>query len=412
MTERTYSSARKRLACVLLAGPLHVCLLAVVLAVSAYLRFVGLNWDEFQHLHPDERFLTMVATGIRPVEGGWTEYFDTANSTLNPYNQGYKFFVYGTAPIFFVRYLAQWIADSGIQMADLGLDSSLVFGTGYDQIHLVGRAVSAFADTLSVLLLYFAGKRLYNRTVGLLAAALAACSVAFIQQAHFFTVDSIANLFVVLGLNIAVRALHSDSAANYAFFGLALGAAVASRINLAPLAMLIVLASCLRPAAEGWRLVICLRLVLAVSLAAVVFRIAQPYAFDGPSFLGIGINGEWLDNIREIRGQMGGDVDFPPNHQWTDRPALLFPWIGIVRWGMGPALGLAAWSGFGWAGWQLVRRRGGSRRHLIPVVWSGLYFIWQGTQWVKPMRYFLPIYPTLILLGAWGMYELSKVSKG
>ena len=408
MTERVPPPARTGSEGGYVAGGVRICLLLVVVAAATYLRFVGLNWDEFQHLHPDERFLTMVVTGIRPVEGGWSEYFDSGNSTLNPHNQGYNFFVYGTAPIFLVRYLAQWISDSGLQISDLGFESSLELGTGYDQVHLVGRAVSAIADTFSVLLLYFIGKRLYSRRVGLLAAALAAVSVVFIQQAHFFTVDSVANVFVALGLLFAARAMHSDSPLNYALFGVALGAAAASRINTAPLALLILLAVGSRApkgtglAGYAWRV------VLAAGLSLLVFRVAQPYAFAGPSFIDINLNERWLNNIREIRGQMGGDVDFPPNHQWTGRSALIFPWQNMVRWGMGPALGLAAWTGFGWAGWQLLRRRVGSQRHLLPVAWSGLYFLWQGTQWVKPMRYFLPIYPTLILLGAWALYELPK----
>ncbi len=409
MTERARPPVRTRSEGGFVGGAVRTCLLVVVVAAAAYLRFVGLNWDEFQHLHPDERFLTMVETGIRPVEGGWPEYFDSGNSTLNPHNQGYNFFVYGTAPIFLVRYLAQWIADSGLQLSDLGFESSLELGTGYDQVHLVGRVVSAVADTLSVLLLYFIGKRLYNRRVGLLAAALAAGSVALIQQAHFFTVDSVANLFVTLGLLFAARAMHSDSPLNYVLFGLALGMAVASRINTAPLALLILLAACSRATSRGsWLTSYGWRVVVAAVLSLLVFRVAQPYAFSGPSFFDIGFNEQWLNNIREIWGQMGGDVDFPPNHQWTDRLALVFPWQNMVFWGMGPALGLTAWVGFCWAGSQLLRRRAGSRRHVLPVVWSGLYFLWQGTQWVKPMRYFLPIYPTLILLGAWVFYELSK----
>ena len=34
--------------------------LVLVLLTGAYLRTAGLDWDEGQHLHPDERFLTMV----------------------------------------------------------------------------------------------------------------------------------------------------------------------------------------------------------------------------------------------------------------------------------------------------------------------------------------------------------------
>src|SRR5215211_3092770 len=38
--------------------------LAVVLIVGAILRFTGQNWDQSHYQHPDERFITMVATTI------------------------------------------------------------------------------------------------------------------------------------------------------------------------------------------------------------------------------------------------------------------------------------------------------------------------------------------------------------
>ncbi|HPC06006.1 MAG TPA: hypothetical protein PLI60_04735, partial [Anaerolineaceae bacterium] len=54
-------------------------LLLGILAAGAYFRFIGLDWDEDQHLHPDERFLTMVETAIQPVSS-LKEYFDTGSS--------------------------------------------------------------------------------------------------------------------------------------------------------------------------------------------------------------------------------------------------------------------------------------------------------------------------------------------
>ncbi|MDP6770544.1 MAG: DUF2298 domain-containing protein, partial [Anaerolineales bacterium] len=108
----------------------------------------------------------------------------------------------------------------------------------------------------------------------------------------------------------------------------------------------------------------------------------------------------------EIRGQMSGEVDFPPNHQWTDRKPLVFPLINMVRWGMGPALGVTAWFGVLLASLQIFRQKSRWVLHIVPVLWSLMYFIWQGTQWVKPIRYFLPVYPTLILLAAWTLIEI------
>ena len=39
-------------------------LLVLVMLVGGYFRFTGINWDDFTHLHPDERFLTDVAQGL------------------------------------------------------------------------------------------------------------------------------------------------------------------------------------------------------------------------------------------------------------------------------------------------------------------------------------------------------------
>ncbi len=74
-----------------------VLLLVAILAVSGWLRFTGLKWDEGQQLHPDERFLMMVTAALGTPESV-QQYFDSAASPLNPRNRGYTSFVYGTLP--------------------------------------------------------------------------------------------------------------------------------------------------------------------------------------------------------------------------------------------------------------------------------------------------------------------------
>ncbi|MCX7669639.1 MAG: hypothetical protein N2439_06180, partial [Anaerolineae bacterium] len=81
-------------------------LLVLILLVAAYLRLSHLNWDEGTHIHPDERFLTMVSDALRlPASLG--EFFDSTKSPMSPYNKGYNFFVYGTLPLFIVRVVAE-----------------------------------------------------------------------------------------------------------------------------------------------------------------------------------------------------------------------------------------------------------------------------------------------------------------
>src|SRR5450830_224459 len=109
-------------------------LFVVILLVGFLLRSYNLKWDMGTHLHPDERFLSMVETSIRPVSS-LAEYFNTDTSTLNPHNQGYGFFVYGTLPVFLIRYIAE-----------------LTQQTGYDTITLLGRQLSVLTELVTIFL--------------------------------------------------------------------------------------------------------------------------------------------------------------------------------------------------------------------------------------------------------------------
>ena len=366
-------------------------ILLFILAVGAYLRYRGIDWDEGTHLHPDERFLTLVESAIQPVDS-LAEYFNTESSTLNPNNVGHTFFVYGTLPIFIIRLLAEWLG-----RAD------------YGQIYLIGRAASATFDLVSILLVYWIGRRLYDRRVGLLAAALSAVSVLLIQHAHFFVVDPFANTFILAGFFFAVRVLDTGRRQDYLLFGFLFGLAMASKISALPLAAMAGLAAGIRwyqaePEARDRHLqegLVGLGLAALVSL--VTFRLFQPYAFSGPGLLGIAPNPRWLATMAEIRLQTSGQVDFPPALQWADRLPVWFSWKNMVLWGMGPALGIAAWVSWAWAAWQIGHGRRW-QRHLLPVVWTAGYFLWQSSAFTQAMRYQLPVYPILAILAAWGLW--------
>ncbi|NLX42457.1 MAG: hypothetical protein GXY79_03160, partial [Chloroflexi bacterium] len=98
-----------------------------------------------------------------------------------------------------------------------------------------------------------------------------------------------------------------------------------------------------------------------------------------------------------------GALDYPPSHQWANRP-LSYVFTNMVLWGLGLPLGVTVWAG--WAGmlWQLVRQKRVS--HLLPWVWMTLTFVYHSTQFVKPVRYLLPIYPTMALIAGWCLVRM------
>ncbi|MFO7681180.1 MAG: DUF2298 domain-containing protein, partial [Chloroflexota bacterium] len=430
-------------------------LLLLILLIGAYFRFTGLNWDQGTHLHPDERFLTSVTASLQ-AEYNPLAYLKTSESRMNPYNTGHGFYVYGNFPMTATRFLAEWLTQfCALFPGDGAPDSALcpyVF-TAYDGVHLLGRVLSGLVDLISVLFIFLIGRRLYGWRVGLLGALLLTLAVMPIQQSHFFTMDNWAAALTTLTLYTAVRAAGlGDEKAGWKtrwwlLFGLGLGLTVSSRVNVAPLALIAPLAGLIwlhqrghhrrdwltlqvlmqnTPAAgDVQRLV--LGLILAALVSLVTFRLAQPYAFadaaiartevmattgQEPGMLGtavrsiVGFNPQWRSNMEEIQRLQAPEASFPPALQWTDRAPILFPLTNMILYGMGLTAGIMAWVGFFWALWRILRNRPDWVLHAIPVVWSGLYFLFMGTRWVKSIRYFLPIYPTLLLLAAWALFAL------
>ncbi|MCX7840451.1 MAG: glycosyltransferase family 39 protein, partial [Anaerolineae bacterium] len=445
--------------------------LALILIFGAVVRFTGLNWDEDQHLHPDERFLTMVTSAISipglsqptgvPPQGcaKWGGYFDTRCSPLSPYNHDFGLFVYGTFPIFLTRLVGELLGQ-----------------TGYGEIHLVGRVLSALFDLTTVLLIFFIGRRMYGVRVALLGALFLAASVLDIQQSHFFTVDTFTNVPILLAFWFALDIAEGKPMRAFVYAGAAFGLALAGRINIAPFAAVLIAAGALRvwkawseetrereselvmpemldrrtfaraqdnpmtdesgqSAVSGRRSAVVdpfvrafIGLAVAALVALIVFRIFQPYAANGPNFIspalpkfdtsrGIvnmlfdvalswagGVNVKFADNMTYISELVAGRQDYPPGHQWTNRPAYIFPLQNMILWGLGPALGLAAWAGFALALYRLIRYR--EWQHLLIVTWVGITFAYTGQQWVKTLRYFLQIYPFLALLAGWFIIQL------
>jgi hypothetical protein len=398
-------------------------LLIVLIVFGVILRFSWNNWNQGTSLHPDEYGLTNTLTQLRmPDTIG--DYFNTRVSPISPYHKYDEMGAHigngpdnrmrwGQWPIIIIRQFAEWTGN-----------------TGYDELRLMGRQLSATADVLALMLIYIIGTRLYNERTGLLAAALSALAVMQVQQSHFMTSDNFAVFFTALALLAATMVATSRARSHYAaafwyiLFGIALGMTVASRVNLAPLAGLIVVAALIAisrreglsvPGLMPAVLRVMPLLVLAALVSLAVFRVTQPMTFRAPqgdtTVLTLHLNQDWLDSMDVAQNESRGIGAGPPGEQWVDRPPIVFPLMNMVVWGMGLALGLAAWGGFLWALVRSFTVPAAWRMHLLPLVWVGGYFLFMGTRHVMSMRYFLPIYPFLALLAAWALLELVRPSR-
>jgi hypothetical protein len=431
------------------AGIAFEVFLCLLILIGVGYRFAHVNWSQGTNLHPDEYGMTSTLTQLG-MPANLSDYFNTRLSPLSPYM---KYDINGVTvnngPDNRLRW-GQW------PLILLKAGAVLTGNTGYNEQRLFGRELSALADCVALLFIILIGERLYDRKVGLLAGALSALAVLQIQQSHFMTVDNFAVMFTLLAIYAAVRVAQRPavrraapgaiprepisaetdplappiptayvtdwtSLAWYAAFGVFFGMAVASKVNLLPLGGMVGIAALisvadlkLRSQAELKRILFTSAGFLALSVLAALFtfRVTQPMAFRAPtgntSLLTLTPNTDWVESMKVAASESDGSGGGPPGEQWTGRTVILFPLMNMVVWGMGLPLGLAGWAGWLAALWQWLRFGRGWRMHLLPLVWVGGDFLFLGTRWVKSVRYFLPLYPFLALLAAWGLLALWR----
>ncbi|RIK31579.1 MAG: hypothetical protein DCC56_05190 [Anaerolineae bacterium] len=435
-------------------------LFLLVLVLAGYLRLTGVNWGEGEHQHPDENHFTSVLDNLRahkcadnitpvdacpPEQKVWLsigDYFDSKKSTLNPYNRNLGSYVYGNLPMTLLRIIAEL--------------------TNQTNLKTFARQFSATADLLAIFFLYIIVSRLYNRRVGLLASLFSALTVMQIQQSHFFTTDLFVNTFAFLAIYFAVEIMlwkdqrleTRDSSSSQSpvsnlqspaesvgsppapvepveasnslilrsvitsplfflslGFGIAYGMALASKLNIYPLALLLPGAFALRyfitdrqsqtGLSTNYYLLIIACLIAGGLAAFISFRIFQPYAFDG-----MGLDPRWVADIEQQRAQATGEADLPWNLQWARRTHL-YSFENLTLWGLGLPLGILAWIGFLYMGWRILK---GEWKHALLWGWTAAYFLWQSLQFNPTMRYQLPIYPLLGMMAAWFVFEQFPIT--
>mgnify|MGYP001559492474 CR=1 FL=1 len=430
-----------------LSKKLHLIIFILIFSLAAFFRLYGIDWDQGQHLHPDERFLTMVATGISWPKNIF-EYLNASTSPMNPHNRGFGFFVYGTFPVFFTK----WVAQS--------------LGKGdYGNLALIGRQLSAYFDLGTVVLVFLIGKQittnqLINKStnkqikrtnisildnlfignwfIGLFAAFIYAASVLPIQLSHFYAVDTYLVFFITLSLYLLIKILNTNISTTYntqfyklnILLGISLGLAFACKITavfFAPVVLIGFISYFIRT--RNFMRVF-LSLLLMLGFTYFTIRLAQPYMFAQPSFFTWTLNPAVLENWKQLKALGGPDSGFPPAIQWIKTKPYLFPLKNTVLWGLGLPIGIISLSAILYFLMEFILKtfkyfRKTKKQNLSAVIkfmahvfknsnltiivmlimWILIVFGYEGMQFAKAMRYIYPIYPSLAILCALFIYK-------
>lgn len=235
--------------------------LGPIVAVGLALRVIGLDQGIPFALGVDEpeimeRSVRMMKTGdLHP------HFFDYPGLSM------YLHFFVATA-----RFLAGSIAGEWAH-----LDQAPV-----SEFYLWSRAVTAVLGTLTILMVYWAGRRISHAT-GLVSAALFAVQSLHVRESHFVLTDVPMTFFVALTWVLTLRAHADGRLRSFVWIGIAAGAAAATKYNGGVALLLPILALLLGQGGLGWRL---WRLGATALSAGVTFLLCAPYtALALPEFL-------------------------------------------------------------------------------------------------------------------------------
>ncbi|GAB4219731.1 MAG: hypothetical protein Fur009_7240 [Candidatus Microgenomates bacterium] len=404
-------------------------ILGVIFLLAIFFRFYNLNWDSNQHLHPDERFLTMVANSMK-LHQSLVEYFDQKKSLVNPYNLGYSFYVYGSFPLVLAKYLA----------VKLNLDN-------YNDFTILGRFLSALMDFFCVVLVYKIGRLLINKKnvtrytfyVPLFMAFFYAISVYPIQSAHFFTTDTFLNFFMLGSFYFTLKSIQNRTLGFFMtlfsslFFALALSSKI-SALYILPLNLGIVLIYEIPKQVRNDKknifkfFIKYLLFVISYLLFGYFFlRIFNPYYFQNSSFFDFSLNKNFIDSIRSLKLFTTKDAWYPPAVQWINKP-----WWGLLLTtflvGLGPVNFVVMGVGIIWTISKIKNQKSklqikNQKEKNIKIkqfnnlviylilFWVFGYFIYQSAQFVKSIRYTIYLYPFYAFFGGVGITIISQKLK-
>jgi 4-amino-4-deoxy-L-arabinose transferase-like glycosyltransferase len=263
------------------------------------------------------------------------------------------------------------------------------YATDPEAVFVVARLTAAVLGTIAVGLVYLTGARLFDRRVGLLAAAVMAVAFLPVFYGKLALNDVPALAPIVLSLWGTAGILRRGWALDHLIAGVGLGLACATKytggIVLLPLVTAALLAD--RPTGRTLRL-----LGLALLAAAVAFFVANPY-----SVLDFAAFRDGLQHQSDAAGDELGKLGLGHENGWAY-------YVWTITWGLGWAPALLALAGLGF----LVRD---DRRALAVLAPAPLLFVaFMGSQERYFGRWLLPVFPIACLLAAYAVVQLVELA--
>ncbi|HMS22317.1 MAG TPA: glycosyltransferase family 39 protein [Candidatus Levybacteria bacterium] len=350
----------------------QLLLVVFIILIGGYMRFYNTNWDNYQIFHPDERNIDNAVTKVQFV------------SQLDP-----DFFAYGGLPVYLYKSTGE-IMNS--------LQQTNIWTTEWGHINQVGRTFSAFFSTLTILILFLLGKKLFNKTTGIIASFIFAFTVSSIQIAHFATTESFLILTITLLVYLSLCYYEKPKTLVLAALAIISGLGIAAKTTALSFLMIPFLSFLLIDFQSRGKKIISFifKLVFFVILTFVTFFLFSPYTFFSYH--------KFLQSMNYETGVATGRIIVPYTHQFDKTISYLYE-IYNLFWQMGPVFALSI-IGFGLVFYFTFKKKQVS--YLFILVFPVIYFLYAASWHAKFIRYMTPLLPFFSLYAAFTLSFFLK----
>ena len=350
--------------------------LAAIAIIAFALRLYGLQFGLPAVYNPDE--VAIMARALSFAKG-----------TLNPHNFLYPTLYFYVLFAWVGSYLgAIWLVGGVSTVAEL----QALYFTNPTGIYTVGRLLGVVCGTACVLAIYHLGQRLFDRRVGIAAAAFLAVAPLAVRDSHYVKHDVPATLAVILALIAIVRIWPRTPEAgrlrnDVIVAGAACGVAFSTHYYCIFLVLPLIWAIVQRWRNDGWHVVF-RHIVTAGIISTVVFFALSPFLLVEPIVA-------WRDitaNRQIVVDRAVESGAFAPARQYAEM---------IWNDSMGHAVVALAVVGTVW-----MSATAPARAVLLALFPLGfLAFIVNTT---PASRYLNPVLPVLAVFSAWALVGLAE----
>lgn len=409
---------------------LHRYAIGLLLVSAYFVRSYGRGWDNYTHMHPDERMLMMVTDRISFPDKLYPDFFN-----------------YGSLPIYLLKGFVQFL-DS-----QLGLINTITYSP---DLLSSGRLLSTIFDLGTIIFVFFLARAIHSKrsnTFAIISSTIYAFMFFPIQNSHFFVVDVYVTFFLTASTFFIVKYLQSKNIKylilNAIFIGFAISSKFTSILFVPSNLSVIWLVEMIEKGHFNFQKLKSgiLACIMWGMVSLVSFIVTMPYAILPPSgilskFATSDINpsmsfshkafGETLSEfrlffavesmpsirfLRDIKEQTRMNSDpyvFPYTLQYAGTLPYLYHLQNIVIWGIGPFISI--WILAGLYGFVISNHKThinifSSKNlpiYLFFTLSYLLYFLIIGKSAVKFMRYMLPLYPVLAITASFGLQRFLK----